>query len=113
MQTFTASRVDVLSQHDLDYGEGWIAFTWPDPLYGEERLTIQFDGFCSKANPFYSGYGLESVLLERIKVSLRFSEELSQTLELDQEVIIVCELSDKDYAGLFAAFDMVGVLRES
>ncbi len=99
MEKHLAHAVDLFA--DLDYGEGGISFRWPDPLYGEEELNINLDGFCSRAMPFYSGDdSVEAVELQRDRICFRFSDSLARKLRFEQEVEIIFTISDVDFRKL-------------
>jgi hypothetical protein len=104
MAVYTATAVSVIA--DVDYGEGWITFQWPDPLYGHEGLTIDLDGHCSREMPIHSGQGPpEFVALERDSVKLRFPPALAQKLQLESDVEILFNIPDKDFTTLQLVID--------
>jgi hypothetical protein len=93
METHLASGVDLCA--DLDYGEGYISFRWPDPLLGEERLTITLEGFFSKSMPFYSdGEYPNAVTLLRDRIRFCFSDSMARNLRLEPEFEIMFSISD-------------------
>jgi hypothetical protein len=101
MQTFLAN-VDVPDDIGLEYGEGWLAFVWPDPMYGSECLKIDVeDGHCSRMMPIRCGKGPpQFVEVTRDRVKIRFSPELAKKLELDEEIVIEFAISDQDFEQL-------------
>lgn len=100
MQIFHAREVSV-DTADLEYGEGWLCFCWPDGMYGSEQLQIDMEGHCSRAMPIRSGQGPpEFVTVERDRVVLRFRPALARKLELDDEIEIRFSINDDDYQKL-------------
>jgi hypothetical protein len=101
MQTFVA-EVAVPDDIGLEYGEGWLAFVWADPLYGREGLQIDVeDSHCSRMMPIRCGQGPpEFVEVARDRVKLRFSPELAKKLELDEEIVIEFAISDQEFEQL-------------
>jgi hypothetical protein len=101
MQTFVA-EVGVPDDIGLEYGEGWLVFTWPDPMCGTEYLKIDVeDGHCSRMMPIRSGKGPpEFVELGRDRVKIRFSPELAKKLELDEEIVIEFAINEQDFKQL-------------
>jgi hypothetical protein len=98
---YRASRVTF--DCDANHGEGWFTFEWPDLIYGTEKLNIDLDGHCSKANPFYSGFGIDDAELFRDRIEFSFSDRLAGRLQLERHVTIHFELSDGEYQALAAA----------
>jgi hypothetical protein len=100
MQTFVAD-VGVPDDIDLDYGEGWLVFTWPDPIYGTEGLQIDLDGRCSRMMPIRCGQGRpEFVDVQRDHVKIRFAAELAGKLELDEEIVVEFVINDQEFERL-------------
>jgi hypothetical protein len=96
VQEYVATNVFILA--DVDNGEGWVIFQWPDELYGYEELTIGLDGHCSRRMPIHSGHGPPDVVeLDRNKIRLRFDPELAERLQLSEEIAISYRLTDRDY----------------
>ncbi len=101
MLSFQAESVDVPSNSDLDYGEGWLSFIWPDPVYGCEGLTIDLDGHCSRKMPIRSGNGLpEFIALGRDRIGLRFPASLAEKLDLEEEIEIRFSIADREFCQL-------------
>jgi hypothetical protein len=71
---------------DLDYGEGMITFTWQDPDQIQRSLTIDVEGFCFREMPISSGHGVTFAAIQPERLRLRFTDELANKLELDQEI---------------------------
>lgn len=104
MTSYQASRVDLLV--DVDYGEGWITFDWPDAVFGHDQLTIDLDGYCSRRMPIHSGWGPPDFLeLQRDRIRLRFAPELASKLKMDEEIEIVFALPDDDFLELRRAIE--------
>lgn len=82
---------------DFDHGEGYCSFAWEDPLYGEEGLTISFDGHCSRRMPIRSGDGIpDFVLISKDRVRLRFDANLAKKLELSELIEIRYLFTESD-----------------
>ena len=97
--SFSASRVTVAA--DVDYGEGYIHFEWPDPIYGSEGLTIDLVGFCSRNMSIRSGAGPpDFVELRPGSVTLRFTSVLAKKLELHETIQIQFSISEDDFRAL-------------
>jgi hypothetical protein len=112
MAVYHATSVGVIGAEDLDYGEGWVTFSWPDPIYGHEGLQINFDGFCQREMPVHSGQGPpEFVDLQRDRIKVRFSPTLAEKLQLEPDVEIVFNISDKEFESLKLVFDYFNELR--
>jgi hypothetical protein len=105
MAVYHATDVGVIGAEHLDYGEGWVKFCWPDPLYGHDGLQINFDGFCQREMHIHSGQGPpEFVALQRDRLKLRFSPTLAEKLNLEPEVEIVFNISEDEFAELKLVF---------
>lgn len=99
MSRYFATSVEI--QADCDYGEGWVAFQWPDEVYGYEELHIDLDGHCSRRMPVHSGEGPpEFAKLRRDAIRLRFAPGLAAKLQLPHEIELWFRISDDDYAKL-------------
>jgi hypothetical protein len=105
MASVHASRVEVCA--DIDYGEIYLTFEWPDPVYGNECLSIDADAHCSRRNSFYSGSGLDSLELRRDRLSVRFSETLAKKLMFHRDLEISFGISDDAYERLQGAVDFI------
>jgi hypothetical protein len=96
---YQASSVSILA--DCDHGEGWLAFQWPDALFGTEGLKIDLEGFCSRKMPIRSGQGPPDFIeLQRDSIRLRFSPALAKKLELDQDVEIHFSIDENQFRQL-------------
>jgi hypothetical protein len=85
---------------------GGLSFTWADPMYGTERLSIDLEGHCSRRMPIRSGNGPPSfVELGRNYVKVRFSPDLAHKLELDEEIVIEFTINDQDFHQLQRTID--------
>jgi hypothetical protein len=97
MQSFLA-ELGIPDDSALDHGEGWLCFTWDDPMYGNEGLRIDLDGHCSRMMPIRSGEGPPCFAeLGRNFIKIHFPSELAKKLELDEEVEITFAISDQDF----------------
>jgi hypothetical protein len=92
---------------DYQHGDGWLGFQWSDdPVYGDEGLLINFDGFSSRNMPVRSGQGPpDFVDLTSDSLHLRFTEELAARLELPKDLIIRFDLNEDKHAELSRAVD--------
>jgi|SRR3954447_14957715 hypothetical protein len=105
MQSFVAD-IGVPDDIDREYGEGWLSFIWPDPMYGTERLSIDLQGHCSRRMPIRSGQGPPSfVEVGRNRIKMRFPAELAKKLELDEEIEIEFAINDQDFEQLQRTID--------
>lgn len=99
MRRIAASYAGVLA--DYDHGEGWLVIQWPDALYGHDELKIDFDGFCSRRMPIYSGSGpLDYVKLTRDRLHIHFHPTLAEKLKLDEEIEFTFNLADDSFEEL-------------
>jgi hypothetical protein len=107
MATYHATSVSILA--DLDHGEGWILFQWPDPIYGYEELSINSDGFCSRRRSIQSGNGPPRFVdIQRDRIVLEFSPRLAKRLEMEERVEIQYEISENDLHELREFVEMLG-----
>lgn len=101
MNSFFAEFVRLPDDNALDYGEGELVFQWSDPIYGSESLSIDLEGYCSRAMPIRSGQGPPSIIeLHRFRIKLSFAPSLARQLELDEKVEISFALSDAEFLQL-------------
>jgi hypothetical protein len=98
MQHIAVTSVD--SALDFDYGEGSVTFAWIDQAGIRRRLTIDIDGHCSREMPIRSGSGVEIGAICRDRVRLRFTPDLAAKLELDTEIELVGDISERVCADL-------------
>jgi hypothetical protein len=104
MSRYSASYVGV--EADTDHGEGLVVFQWPHDRYGYESLKIDLDGHCSRRMPLYSGTGPpEFVELRRDRIRIRFDATLAQKLRLEEEIEILFDLPDAEFAELRRVVD--------
>jgi hypothetical protein len=104
MTFYHADQVAVVA--DVEYGEGYIQFRWPDPIVGHEGLKIDLDGHCSREMPIHSGDGPPKFIeLDRSGLKLWFPPELAKKLKLDQDLELTFTLTDNDYLALQRVID--------
>ena len=104
MSVYSANYVGVLA--DTEHGEGWVVFQWPHDRYGYEELRIDLDGHCSRRMSICSGTGPpEIVELRRDGLRLRFDSILAQKLRLEEEIEILFDLPDAEFAELHRVVD--------
>lgn len=102
MVVIQANRLHLAA--DVNYGEGYIAFEWPEPLYGREWLQIDMEGFCSRMMPFRSGQGPPEFLdVDPEFIRLRFDQRLALRLELAPEIEIRFQASADEFRQLLQA----------
>lgn len=117
MDHFVAQKAGA-DVRELDNGYGAIVFQWSDPSFGHEGLIIGLnaDGFghCSREMPIRSGNGPPHVIyLERKRIALRFSPALAQQLQLSEEIEIVFDVSDEEFAKLRTAVELIDEVNQS
>jgi hypothetical protein len=98
MERYQADKVELFA--DVDYGEGGIAFRWPDPRFGWECLKIDLDGHCARRMPIHSGSGIDSIELHRDRIRFRFAPPLARALQFEEEIEIAFSTSDEDFRAL-------------
>jgi hypothetical protein len=107
VQTFVAISVSVPNEIDRSHGEGWLQFQWKDSLFGQEGLTIDLDGHCSRNMPMRSGNGPPEVFfLKRDCMRLQFTPSLAKKLELQEVVDIYFSINDAEFLELQQAVDL-------
>ncbi len=105
MQLISDARVETLL--DLDYGEGWITFSWLDNSGIDRSLTIDAEGFCHREMPIRSGHGVSIVNLAPERICLRFTDTLASRLELGQEIEFAGRFADNVLADLRRLADIL------
>ena len=98
MQSIQNAQIE--NMLDLDYGEGWITFSWLDENGICRSLKIDADGHCSREMPIRSGTGVRITSVAYDRVRLQFSNDLAARLELDDQVEFVGRVSEDAYADL-------------
>ncbi|QDU86910.1 hypothetical protein Pla175_02640 [Pirellulimonas nuda] len=82
---------------------------WPDEQYGNEGLTIDIDGHCSRNMPIRSGHGPpDFVELQRGYLRIRFEPGLAKRLELDEEITVQFDLDEEDFQAVNQFVENIG-----
>lgn len=94
MQVYQANAVDVF--FDSDYGEGWLAFSWPNPIYGHDGLRIAPDGLITRERKLFNGRA-DSAELSRDHLTLNLPQKASENLAFERQIEIRFALSDEQF----------------
>jgi hypothetical protein len=98
MEIAAVLEVDVSS---LSYGYGFLTFSWHDPEYGQRRLCIDAEGWCSREMPIRSGQGPpQFVQVSNHVVRLKLDDNLSKRLELPLDLEMRVNASAEQLQGI-------------